>query len=305
MRKTIIFTVILSGILSLPACKKTEATDNTPSLQGLTINEAVPYVAVGDELVFHAATSQISVSKGSMPKVIGLYWQVNSAKKDTLSRDIKTENPEFKYRIDSLGNYQVACYAFANGFYNSSIVTSFKAIDPIDALSGTGSAPTATIGGKEWSAFNMHDADFGFSYKNSSVVDTVFGKFYTWEEAQTICPDGWHLPTDAEWDTLGTDAGELMAPAKFLDNRMWEPAIGQDITNATGFNAMPVGYLDTTASTDKFRRYGEMAAFWTASDSASGEDMAQFRYILYDNPEIMKGNGSKTSLALSVRCVKD
>ena len=31
----------------------------------------------------------------------------------------------------------------------------------------------------------------------------------------------------------------------------------------------------------------------------------RFRYILYDTPSIMKGNGSKTSLALSVRCVKD
>lgn len=305
MRKSIIFTVILAGFLSLPACKKTETTDNTPSLQGLTINEAVPYVAVGDELVFHATTSHLSASKGSMPSVIGLYWQVNSAKKDTLSRDIKAENPEFKYRVDSLGNYQVACYAYANGFYNSSIVTSFKAIDPTDALSGAGSSPTATIGGKEWSAFNMDDSDFGFSYKNANVVDTVFGRFYTWDEAQTICPDGWHLPSAAEWDALGTNAGDLMASAEFLGNRMWVPALGQTITNSTGFNAIPVGYLDTTASTDRFRRYGEMAAFWTATDSASDSNLAQFRYILHDNPQIMKGNGSKASLALSVRCVKD
>lgn len=96
-----------------------------------------------------------------------------------------------------------------------------------------------------------------------------------------------------------------MAPAKFLDNRMWEPALGQEITNNTGFNAIPVGYLDTTASRDRFRRFGEMAAFWTSSDSASDPNLAQYRFILYDNPEIMKGNGSKTSLALSVRCVKD
>ena len=96
-----------------------------------------------------------------------------------------------------------------------------------------------------------------------------------------------------------------MAPAKFLDLDMWVPALGQKITNSTGFNAIPVGYLDNTASLDKFRRYGEMAAFWTSSDSASDSSLAQFRYILYDNPAIMKGNGSKTSLALSVRCVKD
>lgn len=305
MRKSIIFTVILAGILSIPACKKTESTDETPSIQGLSISEAVPYVAVGEELVFYAATSKLSVSKGSMPSAIGLYWQVNTAKKDTLTRNIKSENPVFKYRADTLGTYQIACYAFANGFYSSSAISSFKAIDPVTALTGTESSPIANIGGKDWTASNMDDSDSGISYKNADVVDTVFGRLYTWEEAQDVCPDGWHLPTAAEWDALGNEAGDLMAPAIFLGNRMWEPALGQEITNNTGFNALPVGYLDTTASVDKFRRFGEMAAFWTASDSATDANLAQFRFILYDNPEIMKGNGSKTSLALSVRCVKD
>lgn len=305
MRKTIIFTVILAGILSIPACKKTESTDSTPSLQGLTINEAVPYVAIGEELVFNAKTSNISASDTSTPGVIGLYWQVNTAKKDTLSRDIKSENPAFTYRADTLGTYQVACYAFASGYYNASTISSFKAIDPLTALTGIESFPAVTIDGKQWSAYNINDPDSGVSYKNAGVVDTIFGRFYTWEEAQEVCPDGWHLPTAAEWDALGTEAGSLMAPAKFLKDNMWEPALGQEITNATGFNALPVGYLDNAASVDKFRRFGEMAAFWTASDAASDATLAQFRFILYDNTEIMKGNGSKTSLALSVRCVKD
>lgn len=305
MRKATIFTVILAAILSIPACKKTDSTDDTPSIQGLTMNVAVPYVSVGEELVFQANTSKLSVTKGTMPGVIGLYWQVNSAKKDTLSRNIKSENPEFKYRVDTLGTYQIACYAFSEGFYNSSAISSFKAIDPTNSLTGVGSTPSVTIGGKEWAASNMDDSDFGTSYKNASVVDTVFGRFYTWDEAQTVCPAGWHLPTAAEWDALGNKAGDLMAPAKFLSDEMWEPALGQEITNTTGFNAIPVGYLDNTASTDKFRRFGEMAAFWTASDATSDAALAQFRYLLYDNPEIMKGNGSKTSLALSVRCVKD
>ena len=106
MRKTaIIFTVILSGIiLSLPACKKTESTDETPSIQGLSITEAVPYVAVGDELVFNASTSALSVSKGTKPSVIGLYWQVNSAKKDTLSRDVRTEKGTFRELLNRAGS---------------------------------------------------------------------------------------------------------------------------------------------------------------------------------------------------------
>ena len=282
MRKTIISTIILAGILSLPACKKNETQQDTPSLSGLSITEAVPYVAKGDNLVFKANVSSISTSNRSTPGTTGIYWQV-----------------------DSLGTYSVTCAIFAEGYYNSSSVTTFMAIDPATSLTGLASGESATIGGKQWMAMNLNNPASGVSYKNATVTDPIFGRLYTWEEASSACPTGWHLPSAEEWDAIGEDVSGLMAPAKFQDLDMWEPALGQSITNTSGFNALPVGYLDNTASVDKFRRHGEMAAFWTSSGAASDASMAQFRYILYDTPSIMKGNGSKTSLALSVRCVKD
>ena len=305
MRKTIISTIILAGILSLPACKKNETQQDTPSLSGLSITEAVPYVAKGDNLVFKANVSSISTSNRSVPGTTGIYWQVNKANKDTLSRDISKGNPDFKYHVDSLGTYSVTCAIFAEGYYNSSSVTTFMAIDPATSLTGLASGESATIGGKQWMAMNLNNPASGVSYKNATVTDPIFGRLYTWEEASSACPAGWHLPSAEEWDAIGEDVSGLMAPAKFQDLDMWEPALGQSITNTSGFNALPVGYLDNTASVDKFRRHGEMAAFWTSSGAASDASMAQFRYILYDTPSIMKGNGSKTSLALSVRCVKD
>ncbi|MBQ9410223.1 MAG: fibrobacter succinogenes major paralogous domain-containing protein [Bacteroidales bacterium] len=308
MKKTVIFIITLAGILSAFACKKDETTETTPSLSGLIISEAVPYVAKGDVVVFKANVAGLLTSDGTDPGIIGLYWQVNSAKKDTLSRNIKTENPDFEYSVDSLGTYQVSCYAFTDkdhNFYNASAVTSFQAIDPANALTGIGQDATVIIGGKEWTAMNLDSTTYGVSHKGSDVTAPLFGRFFTWEEASAACPSGWHLPTAEEWDALGKDVSGLMAPAKFLDEDMWKAALGQSITNSTGFNAIPVGYLDNTASIDKFRLYGEMAAFWTASDSAQDATQAQFRFIRYDNPEIMKGSGDKTSLALSVRCVKD
>ena len=306
MRKTnIIFTAILAGILCLPACKKNETQEDTPSLSGLTITEAVPYVAKGETIVIKANTGGISTTNHSTPGTIGIYWQVNKAAKDTLSRDIKNSNPEFKYRVDTLGSYSITCYIYAEGYYNSSSVTSFMAIDPATSLTGLAPGESATIGGRQWKTMNLNNPASGVSYKKAAVTDPLFGRLYTWEEASSACPSGWHLPSAEEWDALGQDASPLMAPAKFQDLDMWEPALGQNITNSTGFNALPVGYLDNSASVDKFRRHGEMAAFWTSSDAASDASLAQFRYILFDNPSIMKGNGSKTSLALSVRCIKD
>ena len=307
MRKTIISAIILAGILSIPACKKDDSTDNTPSLSGLYITEdAVPYVEPGIKLVFKANANNIVTSDNSNPGTIGLYWQVNSAKRDTLTTDITKSNPDFTYQVDTLGTYQVTCYAYAGtGYYNASAITSFRAINSATALTGLGEETSVTIGGKQWSARNLSNTTSGVSYKKATVVDNLFGRLYSWEEAVNACPDGWHLPTAQEWDAIEEDVSALMAPAKFLNSDMWEPALGQEITNTSGFSAIPVGYLDNTASMDKYRRYGEMAAFWTASEASSDASLAQFRFILYDNNAIMKGNGDKSSLALSVRCVKD
>ncbi|MBR4734507.1 MAG: fibrobacter succinogenes major paralogous domain-containing protein [Bacteroidales bacterium] len=305
MRKTIIFTAILAGILAFSACKKDETTTSLPSLEGLSVSQAIPYVAVGENLVFKAKTTNLYTSDNSTPEAIGLFWQVNSARRDTLTTDIKKENPEYTYHIDTLGNYQLTCYAYANGYYNASVVTAFQAIDPAKALTGLGKFNTAIINGKEWISSNLNSEGAGVSYMKATVVDPLFGRLYTWEEASTACPSGWHLPSAEEWDAIDKTAGDLMAPAKFLDEDMWKPALGQAITNSTNFNAIPVGYLDNTASVNSFRRHGEIAAFWTSSEAASDPSLAQFRYIIYDSNEIMKGSGDKTSLALSVRCVKN
>lgn len=310
MRKPIIFAVLFAGILSIAACKKDESTDSTPNLSGLYFTEeAIPYVAVGEDVTLRVNPNKIITSDGSSVGTIGLYWQVNSANRDTLTRDVAKENPDFKYHVDTLGTYQVACYAFAGDdsyhYYNASAVTSFQAIDPVKSLTGLALKASVTIGGKEWSARNLANNESGASYKKAGVVDNLFGRLYSWEEASVACPAGWHLPTAEEWDAINEDVSALMAPAQFLDVDMWEPAISQSITNESGFNAIPVGYLDNTASLDKYRRYGEMAAFWTASDATSDASLAQFRFILYDNSAIMKGNGDKSSLALSVRCVKN
>ena len=38
---------------------------------------------------------------------------------------------------------------------------------------------------------HLLDIDFAADYKE-------YGNFYTWEEARTLCPEGWRLPTDED-----------------------------------------------------------------------------------------------------------
>lgn len=305
---SLLFSAVLFG------CQKEDSTVSTPSITGLVISEIPSFVAVDDVLNVSADVSGLTTSDYSDPGTIGLYWQVNTAQRDTLTRDISKSNPGFTYRIDTLGSYTIFCYAYAKDYYSSSASYSFKAIDPATALTGTliqhaeilDGQPyaTAAIGGKTWIVQNLHKQETGASFYNSPVVDPVFGRFYNWEEAQSVCPAGWHLPTAAEFDeSLGTDAGALMANASFLEEEMWEYWPSVSITNSLGFNAIPVGYRDKNNTTDPYGSFGSYAAWWTASseDAKGGE----YRYIYEDLPQVQKGWGDKNTLYMSVRCVKD
>ena len=164
---------------------------------------------------------------------------------------------------------------------------------------------SVVAGNLTWLTDNLWNENYGHSYRESEVVDACFGRYYTWEEANQACPEGWRLPTGDEFDEAwGDDAGELMAKAYFLQNEMWEYWPQVTITNTTKFNAIPVGYMDLSLDTsEKEAGFLEYACWWVADEY--GSNMAGYRYIIDDNPVVQKGKGNKKSLAMSVRCVKD
>ena len=316
MKKSIILGLAFAaGILAWESCQKDSTTETTPSLSGLTISESIPYVAKGTDLVFEADFNDIISSDGTDPGVLGLIWQVNSEEVDTLSYNLPQDYKPFSFHVEELGSYTIKCYAYSNkgGYYSASASTTFNAVDPDTALTGLEGSPetavgsiqvrTATIGGAVWMSQNLFGTDSGIDYKSSSVISPLFGRYYTWDEAMTACPAGWHLPSAAEWDALGTDAGALMAKAVFLEEDMWKLTQNQNITNTLKFNAIPVGYIDNSASYQAEHGFGQYAAFWTAD--AADADRAHFRYIRYDEATVSPAKGDKSTMAMSVRCVKD
>ena len=310
MKNYINAAVILLTLLAPAACKKSDTTTTKPSLSGLSINQAPDFIAAGTTLTFKADVSSLSVSDGTKPTV-GLYWQVNTARKDTTTKDVSKLNPDFVYRADTLGTYTVFCYAFAgSAYYNTSASASFKAIDPATALTGIGSEEEITVNGITWKTRNQSHATLGRSFRNSPILDSVTGRLFSWEEAQTVCPAGWHLPSVAEFNTSFADAttgklpsGKLMADASFLGDKMWSYWPEVKISNQFGFNAIPVGYIDDTDVFSTYTKYGEYACWWTADQSNDG--LGTYLYIYQEYPDVRKGQGDKKSLAMGVRCVKD
>lgn len=169
------------------------------------------------------------------------------------------------------------------------------------------------IGTQIWACFNV-DTDYPGSkvYGDDETKRSVFGGLYNWTQimASGFCPEGWHVPTLAEWQTLinylGGDAtagGHL----KSIEASHWNaPNTGAD--DSVGFNARGagVGLIDYWTHLISYAGQKGYAYLWTADDEpTSPTTHARVIRMTYDSAEILKTYGNKLTEYLSVRLVKN
>ena len=180
-----------------------------------------------------------------------------------------------------------------------SFVTYDYLIDPRDGQT----YQTVEIGNQTWFAENLnYETSDSWWYDNSSSNGAIYGRLYTWEAALTACPDGWHLPSDAEWTVL-TDylGGESVAGGKMKEAgyEHWNsPNTGA--TNSSGFTALPGGIRYTDGSFGHLGRYGD---WWSSTEEYSGL-IAWYRCLDYDNGQVYRNSDTEPD-GYSVRCLKD
>jgi len=116
-----------------------------------------------------------------------------------------------------------------------------------------------------------------------------------------VCPEGWHLPNDDEWNTLFTAVGGTsVAGTKLKSLSGWRRS-GEG-TNAFGFSALPAGYSTSTSDLDHFHDVGDGAIFWSSSENDSIS--AYYVGFAYSHERAIARNVRKC-YALSVRCLRD
>lgn len=164
--------------------------------------------------------------------------------------------------------------------------------DPIPNVSET-AAWTALISGA-WCWYN-----------NDSSNRATYGAMYNWyavSDSRILVPAGWHVPTDAEWETLITYLGnENIAGGKMkeADTSQWHsPNTGA--TNSSGFTALPGGYRYT--DNGSFRQMGYDADWWSSTEVDSA--YAWFRNIYYNAASSGRYYYNKQN-GFSIRCVMD
>ena len=163
--------------------------------------------------------------------------------------------------------------------------------------------------------------------------DSLFGGLYQWSEAmgyspfegsQGVCPNGWRIPTDNDWENLMSlfkDPMEPRSPAYWISGCRFVPdqwilqnnyfatgAIWKLLksTGGTGFDAIMAGYRDPDGNFgDKDYHFpGKTASFWTSSTDSIWAIRNRF-YMTEDMQGEVFRFADNRQFAFSVRCVKN
>lgn len=158
---------------------------------------------------------------------------------------------------------------------------------------------------------------YGYLYNWAAVMHGAESSDVNPSGVQGICPNGWHVPSDAEWTQL-TDymktrpeymsSGNSNYIAKALAATWgWESSSDPDAVgyepsttnNATGFSALPAGYYD-----GHYDYFGSTAAFWSSTER--GSYGARIRGLYYDDADVYRYDYYYSKYyGCSVRCVRD
>jgi uncharacterized protein (TIGR02145 family) len=137
----------------------------------------------------------------------------------------------------------------------------------------------------------------------------TYGVLYNWPAVMTegICPSGWHIPSDGEWQTMEISLG--MSEAEAASEGWRGSPVGDYLkstygwnsdgngSNSSGFNGLPGGYCYSGG----FNSNGDGGNWWSASGSGS----YSWRRELLNNYDDVYRHDFHRSFGFSARCVQD
>ena len=161
---------------------------------------------------------------------------------------------------------------------------------------------TVKIGEQTWMAENLnYETGDSYCYENKPENCVSYGRLYTWESTVGICPEGWHVPAIADWQTLYKTAGGKNKAAKALKSNKWWYE-GCNGTDDYGFAALPVWFAGKYTDSLFFdNEFGSHAYFWSSTEHS--ENNAYVMDFSYSDVAVLID--VYKSHAFPVRCVKD
>ncbi len=170
-------------------------------------------------------------------------------------------------------------------------VSTFRNGDPI----------TEVKNDEEWNIADDKGEPAWCYYDNNAANGTKYGKLYNWyavNDSRGLAPQGYHIPTDAEWTKL-TDylGGEDIAGKKMKCSSGW--INNGNGTNSSGFSGLPGGFRNFSG---EFYSIGKFGCWWSSTELFLYG--ARGLYLSSRIGNVIKDYSIKAE-GLSVRCLRD
>ena len=184
---------------------------------------------------------------------------------------------------------------------------------------------TVTIGSQTWMAENLnYETTNSYCYNDTATYCDKYGRLYTWAAAMDsagtwstngkgcgygkecsptypvrgVCPSGWHLPSQAEWDSLFTAVGGQSTAGQKLKSMSGWSSSGNGM-DAFGFSALPAGHRNPEGN---FNNDGYFTTFCSSTENDGYN--AYFVDLTYSGDDAFLYSDYKY-YGFSVRCLKN
>ena len=140
---------------------------------------------------------------------------------------------------------------------------------------------------------NGNDVSYYFP-NNSEATKDKYGLLYDYATACSVCPDGWRLPNNMDWENLINLFGGEMASKLFKDVKFWQ----ESVTNESGMSILPAGYGNSGEHPNAFN-------FKSYLWSNSGSEEFKYAIIFESEKDKIRMAEQHPTYAYSIRCIRN
>jgi uncharacterized protein (TIGR02145 family) len=153
------------------------------------------------------------------------------------------------------------------------------------------------IGVQTWMAENLnYPSGDSKCYAETYSNCNIYGRLYNGNDAKNVCPTGWHLPSNNEWEILvDFEGGDIAGYVLKLTN---------GFNALLGGNGYPIKDLDDCIETASYSWcfLGSIGSFWSSTDSTN---TYAYSRSVYKNRDDVRKSATPKGIFLSCRCLKD
>ena len=145
-----------------------------------------------------------------------------------------------------------------------------------------------------------YDDPTSFCYNDDVINCTRFGRLYAWKIAMQACPEGWRLPTKADWEFLISFVGREKSGKSLKSSAGWFN--GKNGTDTYGFTALPAGMKNiySVYGEDEYSVEGRGSYFWSSTELDSNGAYGMYLQYYKNKADLVV---DYKNLGGSVRCV--